>query len=338
MERAQTRAGRHVVGTTLDGLLGALFSGLDVRHGSILLRRSPGAANDGYRLQKEPRILAIAASDRSSVSRLRGRVRASAGARLGHVRARMSPPGPVPPSPIEPPRVSGFFRSTSIVGANTLLSRVTGLLRDMVYSRMFGAGAAHGRVPGRVQDPELHAPAVRRGRVLAGLRAGRLRVQGAQREHDEVRELVDGAAGTLAWFLSVVTIIGVDRGAAARAAVRARAFAPRRPRSTSPSRCCAGRSRTCSSSRSRRSPAACSTATASSPCRRFTSTLLNLVMIVFAAWIAPHFERPASCSRSACSSRASRSSRSRCRSCFGSGCCAGRAGAGSTTACARSGG
>jgi len=34
----------------------------------------------------------------------------------------------------------GFFRSTSIVGGLTLLSRVTGLLRDMVYSRMFGAG------------------------------------------------------------------------------------------------------------------------------------------------------------------------------------------------------
>jgi putative peptidoglycan lipid II flippase len=34
----------------------------------------------------------------------------------------------------------GFFRSTSIVGAFTLISRVTGLLRDMVYSRMFGAG------------------------------------------------------------------------------------------------------------------------------------------------------------------------------------------------------
>jgi len=30
-----------------------------------------------------------------------------------------------------------------------------------------------------------------------------------QRAHDEVRELVDGAAGTLAWFLSVVTIVGV---------------------------------------------------------------------------------------------------------------------------------
>ena len=33
-----------------------------------------------------------------------------------------------------------FLRNTSIVGAMTLLSRVTGMLRDMVYSRMFGAG------------------------------------------------------------------------------------------------------------------------------------------------------------------------------------------------------
>ena len=29
-----------------------------------------------------------------------------------------------------------------------------------------------------------------------------------------------------------------------------------------------------------------------SRCRRLTSTLMNLVMIVFAAWIAPHFEQP----------------------------------------------
>ncbi|HLB84381.1 MAG TPA: lipid II flippase MurJ, partial [Steroidobacteraceae bacterium] len=36
--------------------------------------------------------------------------------------------------------MSSFLRSTSIVGGYTLLSRVTGLARDMVYSRMFGAG------------------------------------------------------------------------------------------------------------------------------------------------------------------------------------------------------
>ena len=35
---------------------------------------------------------------------------------------------------------SGFLRNTSIVGGMTLLSRITGLLRDMVYARLFGAG------------------------------------------------------------------------------------------------------------------------------------------------------------------------------------------------------
>ena len=33
-----------------------------------------------------------------------------------------------------------IFKSTSVVGLTTLLSRITGLLRDMVYSQAFGAG------------------------------------------------------------------------------------------------------------------------------------------------------------------------------------------------------
>jgi len=33
----------------------------------------------------------------------------------------------------------GFLRSTTVVGSMTLLSRVTGLARDMVYSQAFGA-------------------------------------------------------------------------------------------------------------------------------------------------------------------------------------------------------
>ena len=34
----------------------------------------------------------------------------------------------------------GLLRSTSIVGAMTLLSRITGLARDIGFSRWFGAG------------------------------------------------------------------------------------------------------------------------------------------------------------------------------------------------------
>lgn len=33
-----------------------------------------------------------------------------------------------------------IFKSTSVVGLTTLISRITGLWRDMVYSQAFGAG------------------------------------------------------------------------------------------------------------------------------------------------------------------------------------------------------
>ena len=36
---------------------------------------------------------------------------------------------------------SGFLRSTSVVGAMTLLSRLAGLVRDAVYSNLVGANA-----------------------------------------------------------------------------------------------------------------------------------------------------------------------------------------------------
>ena len=35
----------------------------------------------------------------------------------------------------------GLFRSTAVVSSMTMVSRVFGLLRDMVFTRYFGAGA-----------------------------------------------------------------------------------------------------------------------------------------------------------------------------------------------------
>ena len=55
---AKTRACSHVMGTTLDRLLGALFSGLDVRHGRVLLS-APAHEKAGRPVQKEPRILGV---------------------------------------------------------------------------------------------------------------------------------------------------------------------------------------------------------------------------------------------------------------------------------------
>ena len=65
-------------------------------------------------------------------------------------------------------------------------------------------------------------------------------------------------------------------------------------------------------------------------------TLLNIVMIIAAGVVAPYFANPGSCSRSACSSRASCSSLRNSRRCMRSACCPGRASTARTRACAGS--
>jgi len=102
----------------------------------------------------------------------------------------------------------GIFKSTSVVGAMTLISRITGLVRDMVYSQAFGAGALMDaflvafKIPNFLRRlfaegsfSQAFVPVVSEYRV--------------RRTHDEVRELVDGTAGTLGLVLFVVTVIGV---------------------------------------------------------------------------------------------------------------------------------
>jgi len=102
----------------------------------------------------------------------------------------------------------GFLRSTTVVGSMTLLSRVTGLARDMVYSQAFGAGT--------LMDAFLVA-----FKIPNFLR--RLTAEGAfsqafvpvfteyrvRRELAEVRGLIAGVTGTLGVALFVVTVIGV---------------------------------------------------------------------------------------------------------------------------------
>jgi len=102
----------------------------------------------------------------------------------------------------------GFFRSTSIVGAFTLISRVTGLLRDMVYSRMFGAGLLMDAFLVAFKIPNFMRRLFAEGAFSQAF-VPVVSEYKVQRPHDEVRELVDGAMGTMAWFLSVVTIIGI---------------------------------------------------------------------------------------------------------------------------------
>ncbi len=101
-----------------------------------------------------------------------------------------------------------IFKSTSVVGLTTLLSRITGLLRDVALAQAFGAGA--------FQDAFLVAY-----KIPNFLR--RLFAEGAfsqsfvpviseyklQRSQAEVRELVAGVSGTLGAVLLGITLIGV---------------------------------------------------------------------------------------------------------------------------------
>ena len=71
-----------------------------------------------------------------------------------------------------------MLRGLLSFGSMTMVSRVFGLVRDVVISSVFGANAGDRRLLGGVPDPQLHAPAVRRRLLLDRLRAGVHRDQG----------------------------------------------------------------------------------------------------------------------------------------------------------------
>jgi putative peptidoglycan lipid II flippase len=184
----------------------------------------------------------------------------------------------------------GFFRSTSIVGGLTLLSRVTGLLRDMVYSRMFGAGVLMDAFLVAFKIPNFMRRLFAEGAFSQAF-VPVVSEYKVQRTHHEVRELVDGAMGTMAWFMSVVTIVGI-----VAAPVFVLLFAPG-------FRADAGKFDLTVDMLRWTFPYLLFISLASlasgvlNSYQRFSvpalmSTLMNLVMIVFAAWIAPRFREP----------------------------------------------
>jgi putative peptidoglycan lipid II flippase len=100
-----------------------------------------------------------------------------------------------------------FLRSTAIVGITTLLSRVTGLVRDIAYAAAIPAVALEVFVLAN-QIPNLLRRMFAEGAfsqafvpVVAEYRA--------KRTTGEVRELVDSVAGTFGGLLAAVTVLGV---------------------------------------------------------------------------------------------------------------------------------
>jgi putative peptidoglycan lipid II flippase len=101
-----------------------------------------------------------------------------------------------------------FFRSTGVVGSLTLVSRISGLLRDMVFSRAFGAGVLMDAFLVAFKIPNFLRRLFAEGAFSQAF-VPVVSEYKVRRSHDEVRELVDGVAGTLGVALFVLTAIGV---------------------------------------------------------------------------------------------------------------------------------
>jgi putative peptidoglycan lipid II flippase len=101
-----------------------------------------------------------------------------------------------------------LLKSTATVGANTVLSRILGLVRDVVIAWAFGAGRETDAFFVAFRLPNF----LRRLFAEGAFSQAFVPVLGeykAQRSHEEVRELVGHVAGTLGAVLLVVTAVGV---------------------------------------------------------------------------------------------------------------------------------
>jgi putative peptidoglycan lipid II flippase len=99
-------------------------------------------------------------------------------------------------------------KSTSVVGGMTLLSRVMGFLRDIIFARFFGAGAGMDVFVVAFQIPNFLRRLFGEGAFSQAF-VPVLAEYENQRDHGQVQELVDRVAGTLGLILFGLTVAGV---------------------------------------------------------------------------------------------------------------------------------
>ena len=114
----------------------------------------------------------------------------------------------LPSSPSVTPRPPGLLRSSGLVGAMTMLSRILGLVRDMVIARYFGAGAGADAFFVAFKIPNFLRRLFAEGAfsqafvpVLSSYRQ--------QQSLSEVHRLVNAVAGTLGLVLLGVTLVAM---------------------------------------------------------------------------------------------------------------------------------
>ena len=214
-----------------------------------------------------------------------------------------SPQAPVPPAQPSPGRHSRgpsgrkLLRSTGAVGAWTLLSRVLGLVRDVVFARLFGASPLMDAFFVAFRIPNIF----RRWSAEGSFSQAFVPVfseYDQTREHAEVRELVRRAAGTLGIILSVLAAVG-----ALAAPVLIAIFAPGFATEDAAGSSEADRYALAVDMLRWTFPyllfvslAALAGGILNSYQRfvaaAFSPVVLNVVLIVFAVWVAPLYDRP----------------------------------------------
>jgi len=114
---------------------------------------------------------------------------------------------PAPESNL-PPKAPGLLRSSGVVGIMTMLSRVLGLVRDMVIARYFGAGAGADAFFVAFKIPNF----LRRLFAEGAFSQAFVPVLSSYRENQditEVRRLVNAVAGSLGLILLAVTLVAM---------------------------------------------------------------------------------------------------------------------------------
>jgi len=101
-----------------------------------------------------------------------------------------------------------ILKSTSVVGAMTLISRITGMLRDMVYAQHFAAGTMMDAFLVAYKIPNFLRRLFAEGSFSQSF-VPVISEYKVKRETPDVRALVGGVSGTLGVVLFGVTLIGV---------------------------------------------------------------------------------------------------------------------------------
>lgn len=111
-------------------------------------------------------------------------------------------------APLPPGRGPGLLRSSGLVGMMTLLSRVLGLIRDMVIARYFGAGAGADAFFVAFKIPNF----LRRLFAEGAFSQAFVPVLSEYRQRQslsDVKRLVDAVAGVLGMVLLVITLLAM---------------------------------------------------------------------------------------------------------------------------------